>query len=160
MFRVSTLCYLQKGDEILFLHRTKKGKVNYGKYIGLGGKLEKNETPEECVVREVKEEAGVEICNPVLRGIITFPLKYDTSLDTKDYWITFLYTTKKWKGQMFDVSPEGKLVWINKNKINTLNLWEGDTIFLKEVLEGDSFFTLDLEYEEEKLINHILRKSE
>ena len=101
---LSTLCYIEKDNKILLLHRTKKQNDEHeGKWIGVGGKFEKGETPEECVVREVKEETGFTIENPTLRGIMTFPnFKNDT-----DCYV-FLYTVNEFEGELIECN-EGEL---------------------------------------------------
>lgn len=144
----ATLCYLKKNGQTLMLHRVKKhNDYHQGKYNGLGGKFEHGETPEECVIREIKEESGFEILNPKLHGIISFPL-----FDGKNDWLVFLYTATNWRGEIIE-SLEGNLEWIDDDKLKDLPLWEGDYIFLKW-LEENRFFSAKFIYENKKLVKH------
>ena len=144
----STLCYIKKDDSYLMLHRTKKkNDVNEGKWIGVGGKLEAGETPEECVNREVYEETGLKLSSYSFRGIINF-----ASEGWEDEKI-YLYTSDSFLGELTECK-EGVLEWINEGDIFSLNLWEGDRIFLKRLLEGSPFFTLNLSYKGDELISY------
>lgn len=123
--RLATLCYVQRPGQTLMLHRvTRKNDYHQGKWNGLGGKFEPGESPEECVVREVYEESGLVCSNPGLRGHITFP-NFDGEAD----WYVWLYVAPRWKGQLRD-SPEGKLAWIDNDRLLDLNLWPGDRLFI------------------------------
>jgi len=124
----------------LMIHRTKK-KNDYheGKWNGLGGKFEQGESPEECAVREIKEESGLEVNSPRMHGFITFP-----NFDGVDDWYVFIFTADEFEGELID-SPEGKLEWIPNEKVTNLNLWEGDKIFL-EWLYQDKFFSAKFNY--------------
>ena len=137
---LSTLCYIEKDNQVLMLHRTKKSiDPNGGKWIGVGGKLEQNESPDECIIREVYEETGLHI-QPQLRGILTFILpKWENE-------ITFLYTSNNFEGILKECN-EGQLQWIEKNKVLNLKLWEGDKYFLPKLLETNDFFTMKLIYD-------------
>ena len=139
---LSTLCYIEKDNQVLMLHRTKKSiDPNRGKWIGVGGKLEPNESPDECIIREVYEETGLHI-QPQLRGILTFILpKWENEL-------TFLYTSNNFEGTLKECN-EGQLQWIDRNKVLDLNLWEGDKHFLPKLLESNDFFTMKLVYDKE-----------
>ena len=139
---LSTLCYIEKNSQILLLHRTKKSiDPNGGKWIGVGGKLEQNESPDECIIREVYEETGLHI-QPQLRGILTFILpKWENEL-------TFLYTSYNFEGTLKECN-EGQLHWIDKDKVLDLNLWEGDKHFLPKLLETNDFFTMKLVYDKD-----------
>ncbi len=139
---LSTLCYIEKDSQILMLHRTKNSiDPNGGKWIGVGGKLEQNESPDECIIREVYEETGLHI-QPQLRGILTFILpKWENEL-------TFLYTSNNFEGTLKECN-EGQLHWIDKDKVIDLNLWEGDKHFLPKLLETNDFFTMKLVYDKE-----------
>ncbi len=107
------------------LHRVKKqNDYHQGKWNGLGGKLEPGESPEECAIREVYEESGLQCRNPRLRGMITFP-----AFDEVDDWYVFLFTLPEWEGRLID-SPEGHLAWIDNDKLLDLNLWPGDRVFI------------------------------
>ena len=139
---LSTLCYIEKDNQVLMLHRTKKSiDPNGGKWIGVGGKLEQNESPDECIIREVYEETGLQI-QPQLRGILTFILpKWENEL-------TFLYTSNNFEGTIKECN-EGQLHWIDKDKVLDLNLWEGDKHFLPKLLETNDFFTMKLVYDKD-----------
>ena len=141
--RLATLCYVidNTNNKTLMLHRIKKkNDVHEGKWNGLGGKFEENETPEECVIREVKEESGLLISSPKLHGFLTFPL-FDGTHD----WYVFVFTAENFSGDLIN-SNEGQLEWIPSDKITDLNLWDGDAIFLKW-LKGDKFFSAKFNYE-------------
>lgn len=144
--KLATLCYVmnKKNKTTLMIHRTKK-KNDYheGKWNGLGGKFEKGETPEECAIREIKEESGLLVKSPHMHGFITFP-----EFDGVDDWYVFIFTAEEYDGNMID-SPEGKLEWIPNDKVTGLNLWEGDKIFL-EWLYQDRFFSAKFNYENGK----------
>jgi 8-oxo-dGTP diphosphatase len=133
----------------LMLHRVKKeNDMHEGKWNGLGGKLEPGESPEECVVREVEEESGLIIRDPMMKGIITFP-----AFDGVDDWYVFLFTATQFEGTLMESSPEGNLEWIESEKVYELELWEGDKIFLNW-MEDDRFFSAKFVYEEENLVAH------
>lgn len=146
--RNSTICYIKKDNKTLMLHRIKKeNDIHQGKWIGLGGKMEEGETPEECIVREVKEESGLRIKKPRLRGILTFPRFKDN-----EDWYVFLFTAKEFEGELIE-SQEGALQWIDDTEIFNLNLWEGDKLFLKW-LEDNRLFSGKLVYENGRLIEN------
>lgn len=139
--KLTTLCYIENDrGEYLMLHRTKKkNDLNTGKWIGVGGKFEADETPEECLLREVYEETGLTLTGYRFRGVVTF---------LSDQWegeYMHLFTANKYEGTLCDCN-EGELAWVPKNDILKLNLWEGDHIFLRELLENDRFFSLRLSY--------------
>ena len=138
---LSTLCYIEKDNQWLMLHRTKKSvDPNGGKWIGVGGKLEENESPDECIIREVLEETGLQLQNVQLKGILTFILpKWENEL-------TFLYTATEFTGALTNCS-EGELKWVAKNDVLDLNLWEGDKHFLPKLLNQEEFFTMKLIYD-------------
>ncbi len=144
----TTLCYIEKDHQYLMLHRTKKSNdPNKEKWIGVGGKLEAGETPEECLLREVKEETGLVLTMYRYRGKLFF---YS---DLYEDEIMHLYTASDYTGELITCN-EGDLEWIDHSKILELNLWEGDKVFLKRLLEGDpSQFVMKLYYEGEKLVN-------
>ncbi len=148
--KLATLCYVidKKKNRTLMLHRVKKvNDVHEGKWNGLGGKLEIGETPEECVIREIKEESGLSISDPRLHGFITFPL-----FDGIDDWYVFVFTAENYFGEIIE-SAEGNLEWIPSESITALNLWDGDAIFLKWLKE-DKFFSAKFIYEKGMLKNH------
>ena len=148
----TTLCYIEKGNKYLMLHRiSKKKDGNKDKWIGVGGHFEKGESPEECLLREVKEETGLELTSYQFRGIVTF-----ISDEWPDEYMC-LYTADRYTGDIVNCD-EGELVWVEKEKIMDLNIWEGDKIFLKLLTENQPFFSLKLEYKGDKLINTVLNK--
>ena len=147
---LTTLCYIEKNDCYLMMHRvSKKNDLNEGKWIGVGGHFEEGESPEECLLREVYEETGLTLTSYRLRGIITF---------ISDKWgceYMHLYTADDFEGNMDaarEKCAEGILEWIPKNEIYDLNLWEGDRIFLKILMESDKFFSLKLQYQGDELV--------
>lgn len=143
----TTLCYVEKDGKYLMLHRTKKEKdINKDKYIGIGGHIEHGETPDECIIREAREETGLRLINPRLRGLLTFVID-----DMDEY--TFLYTCTDFEGTLKECD-EGDLEWIPKEKIKDLPLWEGDKIFFKMLEEKEDFFTLKLVYVNDKLVDY------
>lgn len=149
---LTTLCYIEQDDKYLMLHRTsKQNDINQGKWIGVGGHFKEGESPEECLLREVKEETGLVLTSYRLRGIITF------LLDGWGYEYMFLYTADGFEGtpdeKAMQACTEGTLQWIPKTQVPELNLWEGDMIFLKLLLENKGMFSLKLEYQGDKLTN-------
>ena len=148
----TTLCYIEKENKYLMLHRTSKKKDgNKDKWIGVGGHFEEGESPEECLLREVKEETGLELTSYQFRGIVTF-----ISDEWPDEYMC-LYTADKYTGDIGNCD-EGELVWVEKGKIMNLNIWEGDKIFLKLLIENQPFFSLKLEYKGDKRVNTVLKK--
>ena len=146
--KLATLCYIRSNDHTLMMHRVKKvDDMHAGKWNGLGGKLEPGETPEECAIREIWEEAGLRVVNPKLRGIITFP-----GFSNDEDWYTFLYVVDDFQGVLID-SAEGVLKWIPDDQLLNLNLWEGDRIFIPW-LDGTGFFSAKFVYKEGKLLSH------
>ena len=140
----TTLCYIEQDGKYLMLHRNKKkDDINKNKYIGIGGHLEHGETPEECIIRETLEETGLKLENPVLRGMITFVMDEVTEH-------SFLYTCDAFSG-CIHVCTEGELVWIEKDKVLEVPLWEGDRIFLPLLGTEERFFNLKLVYEKDVL---------
>ena len=150
----TTLCYIEKEDAYLMLHRIKKEKdINKDKWIGVGGKMEAGESPEECVVREVREETGLDLKKYRYRGFITF---------VSAQWGTeymHLFTATEYEGQLKECT-EGKLEWVPKLQIYQLNLWEGDKIFFRLLEENTGFFSLKLCYDDEKLISYQIARYE
>lgn len=142
----TTLCYVEREQQYLMLHRTKKEKdINKDKYIGIGGHIEHGESPEECILREAMEETGLKLIHPRLRGLITFVID-----DLDEY--TFLYTCEEFEGELQECN-EGDLEWIDKDKLDTLPLWEGDKIFFRLLQERRDFFSLKLVYRENVLVD-------
>ena len=142
----STLCYLERGEEYLMLHRVKKkNDANHDKWIGVGGKFEEGESPEECILRETREETGLTLTEYRYRGLVTF---------VSDLWPTeymHLFTASTWEGTPIPCE-EGELAWIKKSKLLSLPLWEGDKIFLRLLDTDEPFFSLKLRYEGETLV--------
>ena len=146
--KLGTLVYLKRSNQTLMLHRVKKEQdIHEGKWNGLGGKLEAGESPEECAIREVKEESGYDILSPQLKGIMTFP-----KFDGVDDWYVYIFTADNISGDQI-VSPEGNLVWIDDDKVMDLPMWEGDYIFLDWVEKG-RFFSAKFVYENKALKDH------
>lgn len=144
--RLTTLCYLEKDGRYLVLHRTKKEHdENGGKLIGVGGKFEYGESPEECARREVKEETGLTMLAPRFRGLVTF---------VSDEWgveYMHLFTCTAFSGDLTECD-EGDLVWLPKAELLGKKMWAGDRLFLRALDERTDFFTLKLRYEGERLV--------
>jgi len=152
--KLTTLCYIEKDNCYLMLHRiSKKNDENKDKWIGVGGKFEDKESPEECLLREVKEETGLTLLSYRLRGIITFVS------DVAQTQYMYLFTADKYTGQLIECS-EGKLEWIEKKNLMDLNLWEGDKIFLDLLDKNYPFFSLKLEYCGDLLTHAVLNGKE
>jgi len=147
---LTTLCYIEKDGSYLMLHRvSKKNDINRDKWIGVGGHFEGGESPEDCLLREVKEETGLTLTKYRFRGLVTF-LSDD---DPPEYMC--LYTATGFSGEMISCD-EGKLEWVPFEKIPELNLWEGDKIFFRLLQENAPFFSLKLVYRKGALIEKIL----
>jgi len=141
---LATLCYVKRDGYTLMIYRNRKANdIHEGKSNGLGGKFEAGETPEECVLREIREESGLSIQNPKLCGLLMFP-----KFKGND-WYVFVFTANDFTGELID-SPEGKLEWILDEKIHGLNLWESDHIFIPWIREG-KFFSAKFEYEGDEM---------
>ena len=138
--KLTTLCYIEQDDKYLMMHRIKKkNDVNHDKWIGIGGKFEFGESPEDCLIREAQEEIGYTLTNYKLRGVITF------IFNDEEAEYMFLYTAKENITSLPDCN-EGNLEWVAKNDIEKLKLWQGDKIFLKLLAEDYPFFSLKLKY--------------
>lgn len=147
----TTLCYLEKDGAYLMLHRIKKEKdENRDKWIGVGGKLEDGESPYDCAIREIYEETGLVANSLSYRGLVTFV----SNIYGTEYM--HLFTSRDFSGKITSSCDEGELLWVEKKKIPTLNIWEGDKIFLKLLDTEERFFSLKLVYEGDKLISHTL----
>lgn len=143
---LSTLCYIERDDAYLMLHRTKKAHdVNAGKWIGVGGHFEQDESPEECLLREVYEETGYTLTNWRMRGLVTFVIEGGTT----EYM--HLFTSDAFTGD-FHETEEGELAWIEKRDIASLCLWRGDRIFLELLAKDAPFFLLKLCYDREGVL--------
>lgn len=144
--QLTTLCYIEKDDNYLMLYRNKKeNDINEGKWIGVGGRFEEGETPEECMLREVREETGLEVLGFKYRGLVTF------ISEGKMIEYMHLYTIHEFSGELVECN-EGTLKWIPKSEVLSLNLWEGDKIFLKLLQESEEYFSLKLRYRGDELI--------
>ena len=146
----TTLCYIDQDGKYLMLHRVKKEvDFNKDKWIGIGGKFEDKESPEDCALREVREETGLTMTDYRYRGIVTF---------ISDRWPTeymHLFTCTGFSGALCDCD-EGDLEWIDKKRLLELPMWEGDRIFLRLLDEDGPFFSLKLTYEGEHLAAAVL----
>ncbi|MBR3412235.1 MAG: 8-oxo-dGTP diphosphatase [Bacteroidales bacterium] len=143
----TTLCYLEQDDKYLMLHRVKKANdASHDKWIGVGGKCEADESPDECMIREVREETGLDILEWRYRGIVTF---------ISDVWpceYMHLFTASRWCGEEIPCD-EGELEWIEKQRLFDLTLWEGDKIFLRLLKNSaQPFFSLKLIYHGDDLV--------
>ena len=147
LMKMTTLCYIENNDCYLMLHRTKKKKdVNKDKWIGVGGHAEGNETPQECLLREVKEETGLLLTSYKFRGLITF------ISDEYEAEMMCLFTADGYTGELI-TCDEGELEWVKKSDVPQLPTWEGDAQFLKLLLEDEKrFFAMKLRYEGERLV--------
>ena len=146
----TTLCYLERGEEYLMLHRTKKeNDLNHDKWIGVGGKFQDKESPEDCLLRETWEETGLTLTSYRYRGLVTF---------ISNLWPTeymHLFTADGWTGEPHPCD-EGELAWINKADLLSLPLWKGDQIFLDLLDRNTPFFSLKLQYEGDDLVLAVL----
>lgn len=149
---LSTLCYIEKDGKYLMLHRTKKkNDINKNKWLAIGGKFEEGESPEECVVREVKEETGLMLKSYKLRCIVTY---VSTNWETE---YMYVFTSNDFTGELIECD-EGDLKWIEKRSVLDIDTWEGDKIFVEKLQKDDSFFTAKFIYDEEKLISYNLKE--
>ncbi|MCD8335599.1 MAG: 8-oxo-dGTP diphosphatase [Clostridiales bacterium] len=146
----TTLCYIEQNGCYLMLHRVKKkNDLNHDKWVGVGGKFEDGESPEECVCREALEETGLALIRPEYRGLVTF---------VSDRWETeymHLFMAKEFSGALTDCD-EGTLEWVPKERVGQLPLWEGDHIFLRLLDEAGPFFSLKLVYQGDTLVSAAL----
>ena len=148
---LTTLCYLERDDRFLMLHRVKKkNDVNKDKWIGVGGHALAYESPEDCLLREVREETGLILTEYRFRGIVTFALK---GVETQ---YMCLYTATDWKGELDYNCPEGVLEWGEKERIDALELWPGDRVFFRLLQEERPFFSLKLSYDGDELEECVL----
>lgn len=144
----TTLCYIEKDNMYLMLHRIKKeNDMNHDKWIGIGGKFEQGETPEECMLREIKEETGLTATDYKYRGKVAF------ISDIYESEIMHLYSVYGFEGNIIDCD-EGQLEWIHKDRLYDLTMWQGDKIFLEEIKTRErGFFELELVYRGDELIS-------
>lgn len=151
---LTTLCYIENNEQYLMLHRvSKQNDINKDKWIGVGGHFEKGESPEECLLREVKEETGLTLTSYSFRGVITF--QYEETGKVIDTEYMCLYTADGYEGEMISCD-EGILEWVEKKKLFSLNLWEGDKIFFRLLEENRPFFSLKLKYVDDILKEAVL----
>lgn len=141
---MTVLCYIQHKGKTLMLHRVKKeNDISHGKWNGVGGKIEYNESPEDAIKREALEETGLKI-KPILKGIITYP-----QTNNDEYTMAFVFIAKKFSGTLTECN-EGNLEWVKNSEIKKLNLWKGDHLFLP-LLNKKSFFTAKITYDKEEV---------
>ena len=146
----STLCYITRGNDVLMLHRVKKkNDVNKDKWIGIGGKFEFEESPDECILREAKEETGLTLTSWQCRGVVTF---LNTQCDGE---YMYLFTADGFEGELKECD-EGDLQWVSRDFLDALPNWEGDQIFLDLLWQNASFFLLTLRYEGDTLVEAVL----
>ena len=146
----TTLCYITRGDQVLMLHRIKKkNDINKDKWIGVGGKFEAGESPDECLLRECWEETGLTLTSWRCRGVVTF-LQEGTEGE-----YMYLFTAEGFTGSEIECN-EGDLQWVSREFLDRLPKWEGDAIFLDLLWKNAPFFLLKLRYEGEKLVEAVL----
>jgi len=145
----TSLCYITRGQEVLMLHRVKKkNDINQDKWIGIGGKFEPEESPDRCLLREVKEETGLTLTRWKCRGIVTF-----LSDQAGEYM--YLFTADGFEGELKECE-EGDLQWVSREFLYSLPMWEGDKIFLDLLWQDAPFFLLTLRYEGDRLVEAVL----
>lgn len=145
----TSLCYITRGQDVLMLHRVKKrNDINKDKWIGIGGKFEENESPDECLLREVLEETGLTLTDWKCRGIVTF-------LSDVGNEYMYLFTADGFTGELKECD-EGDLQWVSRDFLYGLPMWEGDKIFLDLLWQDAPFFLLTLQYEKDRLVRAVL----
>ena len=150
----TTLCYITRGDEVLMLHRTKKeNDINKDKWIGIGGKFEGNESPDQCLLREAYEETGLRLTNWRCRGVVTF------LSEGFEGEFMYLFTADGFEGDLKECD-EGELQWVSRDFLDQLPKWEGDKIFLDLLWQDAPFFLLTLNYKGDKLLSATLNGKE
>lgn len=151
--KLTTLCYIERDGCYLMMHRVKKqNDINRDKWIGVGGHFEDCESPEECLLREVREETGLTLNSWKFRGIVTF-VSTDSTGTIFEYM--HLFTSDDFSGTMTDCD-EGNLEWVQKSQLKNLNFWEGDYVFLDLIERNEPFFSLKLVYKDGKLTDTVL----
>lgn len=146
----STLCYIVKDGKVLMLHRVKKkNDINHDKWIGIGGKFEPEEAPEECILREAKEETGLTLTSWRCRGVVTFLQEGGEG----EYM--YLFTADDFTGELAECD-EGDLQWVSMDFLDALPTWEGDRIFLNLLWQDAPFFLLTLRYQGDRLVEAVL----
>jgi 8-oxo-dGTP diphosphatase len=145
-------CYIQKDGKTLMLLRNKKeNDINAGKCIGIGGRFERGESPEDCLLREVQEEAGVTLTSFRFRGTITFVYDDDEAI------IIFVFTADGYSGELLKECDEGELLWVETDKITELPLWEGDRLLWKWLIADEGFFNAKFVYDKGVFVGHEVR---
>ena len=144
---ITTLCYIENNNQYLMLHRTKKpNDINEGKWIGVGGQVERDESPEECLVREVREETGLTLTAYKFRGLVTF---VNNKCESE---LMCVFTADGYTGELITCN-EGELRWVDKTQVPNLPTWEGDRVFLDLLLSNEErFFSIKLQYEGDQLV--------
>lgn len=146
----TTLCYITRGDEVLMLHRVKKkNDINKDKWIGIGGKFEDEESPDQCLLREAREETGLTLTQWQCRGVVTF------LSDECEGEYMYLFTADGFQGELKECD-EGTLRWVRREFLDGLPKWEGDQIFLDLLWQDAPFFLLTLRYEKDVLVQAVL----
>ena len=147
----TTLCYITKGSQVLMLHRVKKkNDLNHDKWIGIGGKFEGEESPDECLLREAREETGLTLTSWKCRGVVTFLTE-----NPGEGEFMYLFTADGFEGELKECN-EGDLQWVEREFISELPQWEGDKIFLEQLWNDAPFFLLKLRYDHGKLMEAVL----
>ena len=150
MMKNTTLCYITRGDQVLMLHRVKKkNDINKDKWIGIGGKFEDGESPDECLLREAKEETGLTLTAWKCRGVVTF------LSEGEDGEYMYLFTADGFEGELKECD-EGDLQWVSRDFLTELPKWEGDQIFLDLLWRDAPFFLLTLRYWGDRLTEALL----
>ena len=146
----TTLCYITQGNQVLMLHRVKKkNDINKDKWIGIGGKFEGEESPDECLLREAREETGLTLTSWRCRGVVTF------LSDEGEGEYMYLFTADGFRGEL-KTCDEGDLQWVDREFLYRLPMWEGDKIFLDLLWQDAPFFLLKLRYEGQRLVEAVL----
>lgn len=149
---LTTLCYIEQDENYLMMHRiSKKNDINHDKWIGVGGHFMEGESPEECLLREVREETGLTLTSWRFRGIVTF----QSDEYPAEYMHLYTATAKVDKKDTYECE-EGKLEWVPKSEVEKLPIWEGDKIFFRLLNENAPFFSLKLTYRNDRLVEAIL----
>lgn len=147
----TTLCYITRGDQVLMLHRVKKkNDINRDKWIGVGGKFEGEESPDECLLREVWEETGLTLERWRCRGVVTFLAGNPAQGE-----FMYLFTADQFSGTLKQCD-EGELQWVSRDFLDQLPKWEGDRIFLELLWQDAPFFLLKLRYDGDRLVEAVL----
>jgi len=145
--KLATLCYVRRDGHTLMIHRNKRaGDIHQGKWNGLGGKLDPGESPEQCVIREVREESGLDIRNPRYHGLLVF-----ADFKSED-WFVWVFSADNFDGTLTE-THEGSLAWIPDDELTNLPLWPSDPIFLPW-LADDKIFSARFQYDDEKMLGH------